>query len=218
MKTAIIIGASGLVGKECLYQLLERTEYTRVIAVVRKPLAIKHHRLHQVFIDFDQPEIVQHEIVGDDVYCCLGTTIKIAGSQENFRKVDYTYPLALAKIALQNGASQFLLISALGADAKSSIFYSRVKGELEQSLFQLGYSAVKVFQPSLLLGHRKDFRVGESIAQSVMRVLGFVFLGPLLKYKAIPAITVAKAMIAGAFNGEFGNCFYPNNKLFAMGK
>jgi uncharacterized protein YbjT (DUF2867 family) len=218
MRTAIIIGASGLVDKACLYQLLDKKEYTRVVAVLRKPLAIKHPKLHQLLIDFDRPELFQHELIADDVFCCLGTTIKVAGSQEHFRKVDYTYPLTLAKIILQNGATQLLLVSALGANPQSSIFYSRVKGELEQSVTKLGYAAVKIFQPSLLLGNRSGVRVGEFIAQRVMSVLGMLFIGPLLRYKAIPAITVAKAMVAGAFNGEQGNCFYPNNLLFKMGR
>lgn len=217
MKTAVIIGAGGLVGKACLYGLLEAKEYTRVVAVVRKPLPVKSDKLFQLVINFDHPELHQAELVGDDVFCCLGTTIKVAGSQENFRKIDYSYPLQLAKILLKNGASQFMLVSAMGANSTSGIFYNRVKGELEQAIIGLGFTAVKIFRPSLLLGHRNEFRFGERIAQGIMLVTGWLFIGPLRQYKAIPAATVGKAMVKGALNNVGGVCFYPNDVLFDMG-
>jgi uncharacterized protein YbjT (DUF2867 family) len=217
MRTALIVGASGLVGKACLYQLLEQDAYSRITALVRKPLAVKHPRLHQVVVNFDHLEESRSEVVGDDVFCCLGTTIRVAGSQENFRKVDCEYPLAVATIAFENGASQFLVISSMGADPSSAFFYNRVKGELEKALKTLAYSSVHIFRPSLLLGNRKAFRIGEQVGKVVMRVAGIFLLGPLRKFKAIQDITVAKAMIKVALSDKEGVHIYPNNEILDLG-
>jgi uncharacterized protein YbjT (DUF2867 family) len=157
MKTALVAGASGLIGKQCLYELLAEKEYIKVIALVRKELTIKHPKLEQIQMDFDQLVSYTHMFQADDVFCCLGTTMKKAGSQENFKKVDYAYPMALAKAALNNGARQFLIVTALGADKKSSIFYNRVKGDVEESLQLLDYPALHIFRPSMLLGEDRSF-------------------------------------------------------------
>lgn len=218
MKTALIVGATGLVGKNCLYQLLETKEYSRVIALVRKPLAIKHHQLEQVIVDFDQLEHYKDKMTADDVFCCLGTTIGVAGSQENFRKVDFDYPLQVAEICLKNGAQQFLLVSAMGANAASSIFYNKVKGEIENAIDKLNYSSLQIFQPSLLLGNRKEVRVGELIGKVVMKGLGFLFIGPLKKYKAIEAETVAKAMVKAALQANKGKRVFQSDEIASLGK
>lgn len=218
MKTALIVGATGLVGKNCLYQLLETKEYSRVIALVRKPLAIKHHQLEQVIVDFDQLQHYKDKMTADDVFCCLGTTIGVAGSQENFRKVDFDYPLQVAEICLKNGAQQFLLVSAMGANAASSIFYNKVKGEIENAIDKLNYSSLQIFQPSLLLGNRKEVRVGELIGKVVMKGLGFLFIGPLKKYKAIEAETVAKAMVKAALQANKGKRVFQSDEIASLGK
>lgn len=219
MRTALIIGATGMVGKACLYTLLENDEYSRVVALSRKNIPVKHPKLHQVLVDFDNLEQYKQEIIADDVFCCLGTTIKDAGSQANFRKVDYEYPLHVAKLSLQNGASQFLLVSAMGADKNATIFYNKVKGETEQAIAALGYPTFKVFQPSLLLGNRSNTRLGESIGKAVMRLFDFLFIiGPLKNYRAIPATTVAKAMVYAALVGAKGNLVYSNFEMFGMGR
>lgn len=219
MRTALVIGATGMVGKACLYTLLESAEYSRVVALSRKNIPIKHPKLHQVLVDFDNLEQYKQEIFAEDIFCCLGTTIKDAGSQTNFRKVDYDYPLHVAKLALQNGASQFLLVSAMGANKNASIFYNKVKGETEQAIGALGYPAVKIFQPSLLLGNRTQVRLGESIGTAVMRLFDFLFIiGPLKNYRAIPATTVAKAMVYAALIGAKGNILYSNFEMFGMGR
>lgn len=214
MRTALIAGASGLTGKQCLYQLLENNHYDKVIALVRNTLPLKHPKLQQVIMDYGKPETFA--IAADDVFCCLGTTIKKAGSKEQFRLVDYTYPLRLAEQSLAKGARQFVVISALGADATSSIFYNQVKGEMEAALSRLGFESVKILQPSLLLGARNEFRLGERIAQLILRPLGLLFIGPLKKYKPIPALTLAKAMVAVSLNEEKGVRKYENNLLFDL--
>jgi len=216
MRVALIAGATGLVGKACLYALLENKAYTRIIALVRKPLAIKHHKLHQVIVDFENLNQAASEMMADDVYCCLGTTIKVAGSQENFKKVDYHYPIELAKIGLQNGATRFMVVSAMGANPQSAIFYNKTKGEMETAMKQLSYHFIGIFQPSLLLGDRKELRVGELIGKAVMKGLGFLFLGPLKKYKAIQAVVVAKAMITMALGNLEGIHTYQNDNIFEI--
>ena len=198
MKTALIAGATGLVGKQCLYQLLESDQYSKVIALVRKPLNIKNTKLTEVVVDFNQLTNYTAQMVADDVYCCLGTTIGKAGSQEAFKLVDYTYNFEVANISKSNGAKQLLLVSALGADSKSPIFYNRVKGELEDAVALLGYESVHCFRPSLLLGNRNEFRFGELIAKWIMRLIGFMFIGPIKRYKAIQAVDVAKSMLKHA--------------------
>lgn len=213
MRTALIIGATGLVGKQCLYQLLEEKEYLKVVALVRKEMNIKHHKLEQIIVNFDELEKHENSIQADDIFCCLGTTIGVAKTQENFRKVDYDYPLKVAELALKNGAKQYMLVSAMGASKTSSIFYCRIKGELEESIAKLGYSSFHVFRPSMLMGDRKEFRSGEIIAKYLMKVIGFLFIGPLAKYKAIEGIVVAKAMVRTALKKVDGIHFYQSNEI-----
>jgi uncharacterized protein YbjT (DUF2867 family) len=217
MRTALIVGASGLVGKACLYELLEAKEYTRIIAVVRRPLAIKYHQLEQLVVDFYQLDRYADQFKADDVFCCLGTTIKVAGSQENFRKVDFDYPVKVAELAHKNGAEQFLIVSAMGADSGSKIFYSRVKGEVEEAVSNLGYPAVHIFRPSLLVGDRREVRAGELIGKYVMMGIGFLFMGPLRKYKAIHGGTVAKAMVKTALKNQHGQFVYQSDRIADIG-
>ena len=193
-KTAIIAGATGLIGKFCLSYLLMDKNYSKVIVISRTAFPIKDPKLENIVCEFDQ--IAQHasKLVGDDVYCCLGTTIAVAGSQENFKKVDLHYPIDLAKITKQQGAKQFMVVSAMGANAKSSIFYNRVKGEMQDQLKNIGFNTTHIFQPSLLTGLRKEFRLGERIAQVVTKIFRPLMFGPLSKYKPIEGMVVAFAM------------------------
>lgn len=194
-KTAIIIGASGLVGNEVLKLLLTDDHFDKVKIFVRKPLSINHPKLEQHVIDFDLIFKSTDLVKGDILFCCLGTTIKTAGSKEEFKKVDYAYPLAFAKIAKQNGVKKFLLISSIGANNTSSNFYLKVKGDIEKELEKLKYESLIIVRPSMLLGDRKEFRLGESIGKIVMKLISILFIGKFNKYKAIEASTVARAMI-----------------------
>ena len=193
-KTAILLGASGLVGSELLKLLLENTEYDKVKIFVRTSLSVQHPKLEEIIFDVDSVSNLESQITGDVLFCCLGTTIKVAGSQEAFRKVDYSLPLLFANIAKKNGVEKFLLVSSLGADKSSSNFYLRVKGEVEAALGSIGFKTLIIVRPSMLLGKRKQFRFGELIGKAVMKSLSFVFIGKLRKYKAIEATKVAKAM------------------------
>ena len=193
-KTAIIAGATGLVGSQLLDLLLQDTYYEKVIAITRKPIEGKGTKLENLIVDFKRLEEYAPRITGDDVFCCLGTTMKKAGSKEKFRKVDHDYPLLIARLAKKNNATQYLLISAMGANKSSSIFYNKVKGEVEEAIDSIGYDSYHILRPALLMGPREESRPGESAAQQFFKSFGFLFIGPLKKYKAIDAIKVARAM------------------------
>lgn len=166
-RTALIVGATGLVGSRLLTRLLDDPAYARVVALSRRPLAIPHLKLEGGVADFRHLDEVSLPAV-DDVFCCLGTTIRKAGSREAFREVDCAWPLAIARKALDAGASQFLFVSAAGADPASRVFYSRVKGELEAAAAKLPYRGVVALRPSLLVGAREEFRAGERLAGALL--------------------------------------------------
>lgn len=197
-RNALIAGATGLVGSSLLQQLLADDQYDKIVTITRKKIAVTHPKLIQQLVDFDSIESLKLDFPVDDVFCALGTTIKTAGSQDAFYKVDFTYVVNLGKWCEANGVTRFLIVSAMGANAKSGIFYNRVKGEMEAAVSQLNTPQKQVFRPSLLMGNRTEKRGGEKIAQAVMGGLGFLFVGPLLKYKGIHADMVAKAMIKAA--------------------
>ncbi|MEL6862843.1 MAG: oxidoreductase [Bacteroidota bacterium] len=203
-KTALIIGASGLVGSFCLEQLLLSPNYARVLSFGRRKLPIKNAKLQQYIIDFDQPQQYTAYFQGDDFYCCLGTTIKKAGSQEAFQKVDYTYIYELAKIAAHNKVNQFLLVSAIGADPNSLIFYNRVKGKTEEAIRNLPFWAVHIFRPSVLLGQRNENRWGERAASIIGKGIDYFTGGLLGKYSPVEGEVVAKAMLNAAQRLEGG--------------
>lgn len=198
-KTALIAGATGLTGNFLLGHLLADLRYEKVICISRRSLERSDDKLVNIVTDFDRLEEYGSQLVADDIFCCLGTTIKKAGSKEKFRQVDFEYPLRLAELAKNNGAQQYLLVSALGADRNSPIFYNKVKGETEEAIGAVGYDGYHIFRPSLLMGPRKEKRLGEGLAKAFFRIFGFLFSGPLKKYKAVDAEKVARAMhqIAG---------------------
>lgn len=197
-KTALIAGASGLIGSQLLPLLLASDRYDRVIAVGRRPVPLVHPKLEQRLLDFDQLEDHRLQLIADDVFCCLGTTLRQAGSREAFYKVDYLYVVKLAALTAANFASQLLVVSSMGADAGSRVYYSRVKGEMEAAVRQTPFRAIHFFRPSLLLGDRTEKRFGEQLGAMVLRALRPALRGPLRKYRAIEAATVARAMLHAA--------------------
>lgn len=217
-KSAIVIGATGLVGTELVKQLLSDKDYSLVKVFLRKKMDMEHPKLEQHVVNFEKLEESKELIKGDVVFCCMGTTIKVAGSQDAFFKVDHTYPFYFAQLAKSNGVEKFLLVSSLGADKNSPNFYLRVKGQIEWELEKLKFKNLIILRPSMLLGDRKEFRLGELIGKVVMRALGFIFIGKLKKYKAIEAGTVAKAMILLSKN-ELGDlAIFQNDRLLELGK
>jgi uncharacterized protein YbjT (DUF2867 family) len=213
-KTAIIAGASGLIGQSLIQLLLKSDKYSKVIALVRTTLGINHTKLSELKVDFDTIRDFTDFPKCDDIFCCLGTTIKNAGSKEAFYKVDYTYCHELAKRGLAAGADRFFQVTAMGADSKSSNFYSRVKGQLEDQLSFLGYKTIYIFKPSLLRGDRKEFRFGEKLALIITRAIPFI--GPLKKYRPIHVDKVADAMLKVAKQEDKGFYYYQSDIMQKM--
>ena len=177
MKTAIIIGATGLIGSILVEQILENNAYSKVVLLLRKPLNISHSKLVQEVIDFDNPDA--SKIMGDDLFCAMGTTLSKAGSKEAQYKIDCTYPFEIGKIAKANGVKQYILVSSIGADISSSNFYLKTKGDLEQKIKSLNFQNFVSFRPSFLLGDRKEFRIIEKIAVVFVKILNPIMIGGL---------------------------------------
>jgi uncharacterized protein YbjT (DUF2867 family) len=217
MKTAIIAGATGLVGSQLLNNLLESNYYDNIIALVRKELPLQSAKLIQVIIDYNNIQLIADNLKGDDVFCCLGTTIKKAGSQDEFYKVDYQYCLNIAIETYKNGASNFYLISSLGANANSKIFYNSVKGKLENAIKNIGFNSFFIFRPSILLGNRNEFRLGEKIMQILMKSITKIMVGSMKKYAAIESKQVAKAMYWIAItNNKTGTHIISNEQMLDL--
>jgi uncharacterized protein YbjT (DUF2867 family) len=200
---AILIGATGLVGGHCLKILLER--YETVTAIARRSTGITHPRLTERRIDFERLGTIEIP-ASAHVYCALGTTIKQAGSEDAFRRVDFEYPRMLAQHASGSRGARFILVSSVGADANSRNFYLRIKGELEAAIQAIPLEAVHIFRPSFLVGERSEKRAGEAVGIAVAQALGFLLVGGLRKYRAIEAATVARSMVAAA-NKDAAGCF-----------
>ena len=170
-KRAIIIGASGLIGKELLTLLLTHQEFESIKVYVRKPLNIQHQKLTEIITDFSNIQELSNSINGDVTFCCLGSTKSKTPDLNEYRKIDHDYPLFFAKEGLKNGLSQFHLVSALGANAKSSNFYTKMKGETEDELKQLSIPSIYIYQPSFLTGNRTENRPLEKVVLFVMKLI-----------------------------------------------
>lgn len=217
-RAALIAGATGLVGSHCLRLLLADDRYERVTAFVRRGLAVSHPKLVQREIAFDLLADLGNVPRVHDVFCCLGTTMKKAGSRDAFRRVDLDYVRDLAHVANRHHAAQFLLVSSLGADPRSRVFYNRVKGEAEEAVQQVRFDAVHIFRPSLLLGHRTESRPAERLGSVVARALAPMLAGPLRRYRPIGAETVARAMIATARRADPGIHVYASDRIEALAR
>lgn len=213
-RTALIIGATGLIGNQLLTKLLHTPYYDKVIVLTRRTLGITNTKLTEVIFNFDNPDA--EKVKADDVFCCLGTTIKKAGSKDAFKKVDLEYPLTVAALALKNGAEKYLIVSSIGADPKSGIFYSKVKGEVEQGLTAMKFPTLHILHPSLLLGDRKEARLGEKVGEVLSAVFKPLMFGPLKKYRAIDSGKVANAMLAFAKKTETGVFIHDSEELQAF--
>lgn len=194
-RTAVVFGATGLVGSSLVEQLCEQEDYVAVTAVGRTPLQFEHPKFEQKIHSLD--ELSESDIqFANDVFCCLGTTIKKAKTKENFEKVDFEYPLNIAALAKAQHVDHLLVISAMGASEKATAYYSRVKGKLEVELEKLELPRLSIIRPSLLTGNRKEFRLGERTGAAALKVLNPLLIGGLKKVRSISAEQVAHAMIA----------------------
>lgn len=211
--TITLIGATGLVGGELLSLLSQIGEVKNIKAVTRRPLGKVPARTENIVMNLDQMEAQAEALRSEIFVCCLGTTIKTAGSQEAFRKVDYEYVMSFARVAEKVGAKKFLVVSAMGADANSRIFYNKTKGEMERDLKALNIPQIEIFQPSLILGDRKEHRAGEALGQKLSPFVNPLLVGPLKKYRAIEATTIAKAMTIAILDFHPGRHTYRSDKI-----
>ncbi|GET22127.1 oxidoreductase [Prolixibacter denitrificans] len=213
MRTAVIAGASGLVGKELVYYLSGSPEYSRIHLLVRRQMENPGDKIIEHLIDFDQLVDFSLEERIDDVYCALGTTMKKAGSKDAFRRVDLEYVVTLAKRAKELGAHRFLVVSSMGADPKSMFFYNRIKGKMEKAIRKVGMETTIIVRPSLLLGDRKEKRFSEEFSAVLMKILR-----PLIpkKYRAVSAGKVAGSMYHMALTASPGLHILESNEIQDM--
>jgi uncharacterized protein YbjT (DUF2867 family) len=216
-RKALLVGATGLVGSHCLEKLLADADYDHVVTLGRKLLPLEHLKLEQHLVDFTRLPDFASLIEAQDIFSCLGTTIKKARTKEAFREVDYTYQYEVARIASGKGAEQLLLVSSMGADARSSIFYSRVKGELEDAVSKLPFKGIQIFRPSLLLGSREEIRPRERVSEYMMKTFSFLLVGPLEKYRPVEAGVVASAMLKVAKAHPPGINVIQSDRISALG-
>jgi uncharacterized protein YbjT (DUF2867 family) len=194
-KNALLIGASGLVGSHCLKILLEDEEFEQIEAWVRRPLEIVDTKLNCVVMDFGDISKISG-IKATHVFCCLGTTISKAGSQAAFQEVDLEYVIELAKLAERSHVEKFIVISSIGANPASKNFYLRTKGKMEEGVKSCSIPSAIILRPSMLLGARQEFRLGEQIGKMLMRIFNSLLIGKLIKYRGIEANSVARAMVS----------------------
>ncbi len=194
-RKALVVGATGLVGSHLLRNIFNNPAYSEVTSLVRKRSLITHRKLKEVITDFNNLEKTLSTITANDVFCCLGTTIKKAGSQKAFRKVDFSLVVDVAKVMKKQGAEQFIVISAMGANSNSKVFYNRIKVEMEEAVQEIGYKCVRIIRPSLLLGQREEFRLGERIGILMSPLWQLLLVGSLKKYRPVEAEAVARFMV-----------------------
>lgn len=215
-RTALVVGATGLVGSALVKLLCDSEKYVEVNVISRRKLSYTHPKLNVIVREFNQITDQDMEFV-HEVFCCLGTTIKKAGSRSEFKKVDFKYPLSIAALAKKQGVSHFIVISAMGAHEKSFAYYSRVKGELEKELMAMNFPQLSIVRPSLIIGNRHEFRLGESIGAKVLQIMKPFLVGPLAKYQSISANQIALAMTFIALYVEkSGVTIYTSEQLAAM--
>lgn len=194
-RSALVAGATGLVGGHVVERLAASADVSRVVLLVRRASGLAREKVEEKVIDFDALDRTAFDGI-DDVYACLGTTIKKAGSQDAFRKVDHDYTLAVANAAKAAGAARFALVSSVGASARSKNFYLRVKGETEEAVEKIGFGGLVIAQPSVLVGKREESRPGEKVGIAVTKAFSFAMVGGLKKFRPIEARRVADAMVA----------------------
>jgi uncharacterized protein YbjT (DUF2867 family) len=193
-----MLGASGVVGSYLLEGLLTDPDYSQVTIVVRKSLNKSHSKLKTLIGDFNSLPALTGEIVADEVFIALGTTKKNTPDQKLYYQVDHDYPVLAAKIAKEKGAKSVFLVSSVGADASSGVFYIRTKGETERDITALELEHTHIFRPSMIMGNRKESRALEAFLIKVFSVINPLFVGPVQKYRGIEGKDIAKAMIAAA--------------------
>lgn len=212
MKTAIILGATGLTGGLLLQELLHDKRYDKIKLFSRSKVAVNDKKIEEHLIDLFKLDDHKKDFTANEVYCCIGTTKSKTPDEETYRKIDYGIPVNAAKISKENGIENFLVVSALGADENSKMFYNKTKGEMERDVLSQNIKNTYLFQPSLIAGDRVENRFFENLAKNVMKVLNKVMVGPLKKYRSIHPQTVAKAMVLVA-NDKYSKRVIPSDEI-----
>jgi uncharacterized protein YbjT (DUF2867 family) len=214
MKKAILIGATGLIGKALIRSLTNDTDYSEVLLIARKKIENLPAKFKLIQVNFDEIEKYKSDITGDVLFSTLGTTLKTAGSKEAQYKIDFDYQFNVAKLASDNGVKKLVLLSSAGANSKSSIFYSRMKGELDEAVQKLNFENVSIIRPSMLVGKREEFRLAEKIFTPLAYI---VYIIPFArKYRPIKDSTVAKAMINAVKSNQSGYKIYELGEVFEL--
>jgi uncharacterized protein YbjT (DUF2867 family) len=211
---ALVIGATGLAGRELVQLILQDTRFQKTVVFGRRPLEMKHEKLKEYIIDFDNPNEWKHLVTGDVLFSTLGSTIKQAGSKKNQHKIDYSYQYEFAVAASENQVPVYVLISAASADPESGFFYIRMKGELERDVKSLEFKACHIIQPGFLQGQREKERAGEKFIVSVLNM--FNTIGLFNKYWPVDGKTVAKAMVQAAGSTRSGIYTYAWDEVFEL--
>jgi len=211
-KTAIVFGATGLVGNLLLEELESCNAYSMIRIFVRQPTGISIPGMEEIMTDFSDPKNLSGQVRGDDLFICLGTTIRKAGSVANMEKIDRDLPVSVARMALENGARRIAVVSSIGANSLSRNYYLRIKGEMEEGIKKLGFATTVIVRPSMLLGDRKELRAGEMAGKVFMKAVQPLLTGKMKKYRAIHGRDVAKGMIA-LIQGEPGTRIIESDEL-----
>ena len=213
--TVAVIGSTGLVGSHIVDLLKNENAYQKIRLLVRRPVESSHPKLEINLVNFEDYESLKLAIAGCNVvFCAVGTTqAKVKGDQLQYRKVDYDIPVNAARACLETAGTNFLLVSSVGADSSGKNFYLRLKGEVEEAVRKFPIKSISIFRPSMLLGNRKEFRLGERIGQSVMKLIAPLLAGKWRKYKAIEARDVAAAMIEAAKQNKAGLTIYEYDEM-----
>jgi uncharacterized protein YbjT (DUF2867 family) len=216
-RVAIVFGATGLVGRALVTELSDHFLYSSVVVFNRSHENYDQLRIREYVIDFSRLDEYAHLIAGDDLYICLGTTIRKAGSVAAMELIDRDLPVRIARMAVANGVSRIAVVSSLGANPRSRNYYLRIKGEMESEMQKMPFTRVVLARPSILFGPRKEFRFGEMIGKGFMKAIGLLFIGPLKKYRGIDAQCVARALIA-LIRSDQSDQVYDSDILQKMGR
>ena len=217
MKTALIFGSSGLIGNHLLESILKDNQYKKIRLFARSTVEIKDPRIEVIYNDFKNTNSLKGDIIGDDCFFCIGTTKKDTPNKYEYRRIEYDIPVDIAKMAKLNSINSFFYVSSLGASSSVSNSYLKNKGQVEDELVKLNFKKLAIIRPSLLLGNRKNFRLGERIAQSIITKISFVFFGKIKKFKPIRALDVAEA-ITNIAKSDYKAKYFDSDKLLELSK